>query len=129
MAQIIVNGRRVIDGKVSVSRTLDKSGEEPRLIIQGYLMTKEYIEEIYMIETDRFATANGRDRRIGYIAQLGDQHFIPRLHQYPEFKIDRFAATDGHDQLMRRIVLKSKLVVQLGCNRFSQFRQSGIVRV
>lgn len=55
MAQIIVNGRKVIDGKVSVSRTLDRSGEEPRLIIQGYLMTKEYIEEIYMIETDRFA--------------------------------------------------------------------------
>lgn len=54
MANIRINSVAMIDGKVTANRILDKSQNPPRLIVEGALQTKEYIEEIFRIETARF---------------------------------------------------------------------------
>ena len=53
MASILINGKKPVRGKLSVIRTLDDSGEKPKLIVQGQLSTHRYIEEIVEIKTNR----------------------------------------------------------------------------
>lgn len=54
MARVRVNNEFDIEGKITVERMLRDEGNYERLIIEGALLTDQYIEEIFSLETDRF---------------------------------------------------------------------------
>lgn len=54
MARVRVNNEFDIEGKITVERMLKDEGNYERLIIEGALLTDQYIEEIFSLETDRF---------------------------------------------------------------------------
>lgn len=54
MARVRVNDEFDIEGKITVERMLKDEGNYERLIIEGALLTDQYIEEIFSLETDRF---------------------------------------------------------------------------
>lgn len=54
MAQIIINDFKMVNGRLSITRTLNTSEEGAILTIAGQLATHRYFEEITSIETERF---------------------------------------------------------------------------
>lgn len=55
MAKLNINGSRMIEGKLTVSRALVKGGDGLKLVVEGMLKTPEYIEEITSIDAPRFS--------------------------------------------------------------------------
>lgn len=53
MAEILINGSRVVKGALSVRRVLDAAEGVAKLIVGGQLSTHLYFDEITKIETDR----------------------------------------------------------------------------
>ncbi len=53
MAAILVNKEKEIQGKITVTRGVDIHNDVKKMFVEGLLKTKEYIEEITELETDR----------------------------------------------------------------------------
>ncbi|MCY7866086.1 hypothetical protein P8918_13655 [Bacillus spizizenii] len=55
MAKLKINSKDTIEGKLTVNRTLVESAEGSKIVVEGALKTKEYIEEILSIDSPRFS--------------------------------------------------------------------------
>jgi hypothetical protein len=54
MANIKINNKLEVKGRLSIVRGIDKAGATPEIVVSGQLATHKYFEEIFQIETDRF---------------------------------------------------------------------------
>lgn len=53
MAQMLINGERVILGALTVKRGINMNGENQEMFLGGQLATHRYFEEIKTIKTER----------------------------------------------------------------------------
>jgi hypothetical protein len=54
MAEIIVNDEKIVNGRMTITRSLDISKNPPVLTIVGQLETHRYFEEITILESARY---------------------------------------------------------------------------